>query len=71
MSAMWNELRAVDNRRNEILSLIGIGGMPTDMFERYCGSWEEARLLINLGLVEIKKKRVFITKNGRNRLATR
>jgi hypothetical protein len=69
--AMWQELRALDQRRSEILNLIGIGGMPSDMFERYCGSEGEMMFLAKLGLIEIRRGRVYLTANGRNRAGTR
>ena len=69
MSVMWNQLRAVDNRRNEILALVGTHGMPSDLFERYCGSQQEMLFLVNLGVVEIRKGRVYLTKSGKQRIA--
>lgn len=68
---LWAEVRALDQRRNELLSLVGKTGMLSDTFERYCGSANEMFYLINLGLVEVKRGRVHLTKNGRNRVGTK
>lgn len=64
---IWNELRAVDRRRQEILSMVSSTGMLSDMFERYCGSEHEMMVLVKLGMVEIKRGRVYLTKDGRSR----
>lgn len=68
---LWSEVRALDQRRNELLSLLSDTGMLSDRFERYCGNATEMFYLINLGLVEVKRGRVYLTKNGRNRVGTK